>query len=97
MKCKALIQKEFKRAKADSVWPMTTYGPTEFVGKFPECGGKITFCVRARVEDGCSCCGFPDVVIEFDCSRCKAPYFEDRFAMDRSASDYLTKLLNDKD
>ena len=97
MKCKALIQKEFKRAKATSVWPETVYGPSEFVGKFPECGGEVTFSVRAMVSDGCGCCGYPEVKITATCSRCKMPYFDGRFSIDSAPTEYLQDLLNNRE
>src|SRR3990167_1592199 len=56
-KCKSRIIKEFKKAKATSIWPETIYGPVPENLEYPECGGDLTFGVH--IYGGC-CCGMSD-------------------------------------
>lgn len=75
--CGAKIQREFKHAKADSVYPTSQFAKPDQI----DCGGDITLTLSYLGGDPCNCgdycyCSDPEFHIDAYCSRCKYPYFE---------------------
>lgn len=74
--CQSRISREFKKAKADSVWP--EYYPSGHpeanpnAEGLPICGGTVS--VAVSVSAGCSCCSTNELELELTCSRCKMPW-----------------------
>ena len=98
MKCTARILKEYKKAKADSMWPESIYGPTD-VGTLPICGGDITVKIKVDSSD-CPCCGSsPTLDLQAVCTKCKHPFWSGRIQLEQAIENWsgwdITSLLED--
>ena len=80
--CQARIVREFKRRKAETRWPETTYGPVPDAQLPVEpCLGAVTVTLKAVDEPYF---GGSSATLEADwvCTRCAMPYVPGRLAFD---------------
>lgn len=110
VKCQARIKREFKKARAESVWPQrvnydrkTNAKILEDIPehlKYPECGGELRMGISVGIDGGCGCCGTAEVSVDVYCSRCSTPYFPDMALHNLNshydARDYIEKVLNER-
>ena len=85
MKCEALITREFKTVKANSISPeMVTVRPDLYPGAHEVCGGDVGASVKAvdRLYYGGHS---SELRISATCSRCKYPYTELLCRLNQSA------------
>lgn len=89
MKCQSRIVKTYKTAKAESMWPVSIYGPNPAIDQYPEvCDGDVTVRVIIEHDGDCACCGTTALAVTFTCTRCQQPYVPGRLELD----DYVRSL-----
>lgn len=77
LRCKSHVVQEFKRAKAQSVWP--EHDPKS---AHKTCGGKITLGVEIEGGGRCYCgdycyCDSPEIKVHVTCTKCRNPFIDD--------------------
>jgi hypothetical protein len=83
MKCQARIMREYKKKRADSLWPEYHTGqPSQWLDQYPEvCGGDVTVQIKAGWSGSCACSGSSELELEASCSRCASPYWPGRYEL----------------
>lgn len=85
-------------------FPLNSNGPGKYntykKSEFKRCDGDVIAKISVEMNDGCSCCGSPNISIEYSCNKCKNTAFfelpQDEQGLSIILNDYVTGLSKSK-